>query len=246
MFQKYRLLVGMLVGIFTFSSFATSLPDTEKGNNHIPWWVWILALFVLVFLLAWWWEQHEQVTASDTNRLQGTQQETKPASNNKTQVDGAPKTELAGIATPLSPMAVSPVSEQLDQSPSESVAPAVKTVAASTEERLPAAETTPESAIPVAAANVPAVSKEKVIEPDNLKKIEGIGPKIASVLNEAGIMTFQQLADTDVETLRSILDAPRFRLADPSTWPEQAALAAKGAWEALKTLQEDLKGGRRG
>ena len=82
--------------------------------------------------------------------------------------------------------------------------------------------------------------------PDDLKIIEGIGPKISSLLNAAGITTFAQLAGADVGRLRRILaDANLTRLADPGTWPEQAALAARGDWDALKALTENLKGGRR-
>jgi predicted flap endonuclease-1-like 5' DNA nuclease len=83
--------------------------------------------------------------------------------------------------------------------------------------------------------------------PDNLIVIEGIGPKIAAVLNAAGIQTFAQLADTDPETIRKILfDAdPRLaRLGDPTTWPQQAKLAAAGDMVGLQTLQDSLKGGR--
>ncbi len=90
------------------------------------------------------------------------------------------------------------------------------------------------------AAEVPAP-----LEPDDLKKIEGIGPKTERILNEHGIMTFAQLAATSEETLQAILDEAGFRLGDPGTWAEQAALAAKGDWEALETLQDALKGGRR-
>jgi predicted flap endonuclease-1-like 5' DNA nuclease len=85
-------------------------------------------------------------------------------------------------------------------------------------------------------------------EADDLKRIEGIGPKISSVLQAAGITTFAQLADADVEQLRQILEAadPRLlRLADPASWPEQAGLAAGGEWDALSALQNQLKGGRR-
>jgi predicted flap endonuclease-1-like 5' DNA nuclease len=92
-----------------------------------------------------------------------------------------------------------------------------------------------------------AVKAEAPAKPDDLKRIEGIGPKIAKLLNEAGITTFAQLAQTDVETLRQILAKAgrRFALASPETWPEQAALAAQGDWEALAQLQDSLKGGRR-
>jgi predicted flap endonuclease-1-like 5' DNA nuclease len=83
---------------------------------------------------------------------------------------------------------------------------------------------------------------------DDLKLIEGIGPKISSVLRAGGITTFAHLASTDVDQIRQILEAadPRLlRLADPRTWPEQAGLAADGNWEALEKLQDDLYGGRR-
>lgn len=84
--------------------------------------------------------------------------------------------------------------------------------------------------------------------PDDLTRIEGIGPKIAGVLQAAGISTFAQLAEADPEQLSQILHEadPRLgRLADPGTWPEQAALAAGEEWEAHKALTESLRGGRR-
>jgi predicted flap endonuclease-1-like 5' DNA nuclease len=85
-------------------------------------------------------------------------------------------------------------------------------------------------------------------EPDDLKRIEGIGPKISSVLQAAGIATFAQLAEAGVEQLEKILEAADpnlLRLADPTSWPEQAKLAADGEWEVLEKLQDELKGGRR-
>lgn len=82
--------------------------------------------------------------------------------------------------------------------------------------------------------------------PDDLTRIEGIGPKISSLLQAAGITTFAQLAATDVSRLKEILAEARLAaLADPTTWPEQARLAAAGEWEALRRLQAELKGGRR-
>lgn len=81
--------------------------------------------------------------------------------------------------------------------------------------------------------------------PDDLKRIEGIGPKISSVLQKAGIMTFAQLAAADADQLRQILRDAGVRVADPTTWPEQAGLAAVGRWDGLAALQVTLKGGRR-
>jgi hypothetical protein len=80
--------------------------------------------------------------------------------------------------------------------------------------------------------------------PDDLVIIEGIGPKIAEILNAAGITTFNQLAATDVSRLREILDQAGLRLADPASWPEQARLASTGDQAALQALQDRLKAGR--
>lgn len=90
---------------------------------------------------------------------------------------------------------------------------------------------------------VPAVMPA---QPDDLEIIEGIGPKIARVLRDAGITTFAQLAGTEVSRLDEILREVNLRnIANPTTWPEQAKLAAAGDWEAFKKLTAELKGGRR-
>ncbi len=82
--------------------------------------------------------------------------------------------------------------------------------------------------------------------PDDLKKVEGIGPKIEELCNQIGIWTFEALASTPVERLQSMLDeaGPRFRIANPDTWPRQAELAASGKWDELKEYQDFLSGGR--
>ncbi len=80
---------------------------------------------------------------------------------------------------------------------------------------------------------------------ERLERIEGIGPKVASLLNEAGIRTFAQLAEADVERLSQILQENRLNFINPSTWPEQARLAADGRWQELEALHNELKAGRR-
>ncbi|MPR32174.1 hypothetical protein [Salmonirosea aquatica] len=81
---------------------------------------------------------------------------------------------------------------------------------------------------------------------DNLKLVEGIGPKIEGLLNADGIKTFAKLAATNPQHIAGLLSAagPRFQIHDPETWPQQAALARDGKWEELKELQEKLVGGR--
>ena len=85
---------------------------------------------------------------------------------------------------------------------------------------------------------------ETPAEPDDLKKIEGIGPKVAGLLNENGITTFAQLGDTPVEKLDEILAANKLQMMHPVSWPQQAKLAADGDWEALEKMQDELRGGR--
>lgn len=83
---------------------------------------------------------------------------------------------------------------------------------------------------------------------DNLALIEGIGPKIAELLVNAGIATFAALAATRPAVIQGILDraGPHYALAVPTTWPKQAGLAARGAWGELRRWQDELIGGRPG
>jgi predicted flap endonuclease-1-like 5' DNA nuclease len=84
----------------------------------------------------------------------------------------------------------------------------------------------------------------KVYKIDNFTLIEGIGPKINEILHNNSIYTFSQLASTEAEKIKSILLAVGNRLADPTTWGEQAALIAANKMTELKALQDKLKGGK--
>jgi predicted flap endonuclease-1-like 5' DNA nuclease len=91
--------------------------------------------------------------------------------------------------------------------------------------------------------NIPTNSPN---DPRDLKIIEGIGPKTEELLKENAITNWIELSKTDVEHLRAILrskGAP-FSILDPTTWPEQARLAANAEWERLKQYQDYLIGGR--
>jgi predicted flap endonuclease-1-like 5' DNA nuclease len=80
---------------------------------------------------------------------------------------------------------------------------------------------------------------------DDFTIIEGIGPKINNILHGAGIRTFTDLTQADVDSLRQILLDAGLRINNPGTWPQQAALAAAGQWDELKALQTQLSAGRR-
>lgn len=83
---------------------------------------------------------------------------------------------------------------------------------------------------------------------DDLTRIEGVGPKVASLLNQQGIHSYAQLSKARPDQLHALLSAagPTYQLAEASaeSWPEQARLAAAGRWTELLNLQDELKGGR--
>ena len=91
-----------------------------------------------------------------------------------------------------------------------------------------------------------ATAAAVVTETNDLKIVEGIGPKIEKLCNEIGIWTFAGLATTPVERLQQMLDAagPAYLTADPGTWPRQAELAADGKWDELKEYQDFLSSGK--
>ena len=87
----------------------------------------------------------------------------------------------------------------------------------------------------------------KPVVVDDLKVVEGIGPAVEEVLHGAGISNWTALASCTPQQLRAILDAggSQYAMHDPATWPQQAVLAIGGHWDALRALQDGLRGGRR-
>lgn len=81
---------------------------------------------------------------------------------------------------------------------------------------------------------------------DDLTLVEGIGPKIAELLTQAGITTFAQLANAKPTAIKSILETAgkRYQMHDPATWPKQAALARDGKTAELAKWQGELKAGK--
>jgi len=81
---------------------------------------------------------------------------------------------------------------------------------------------------------------------DDLRKIEGIGPKIQELLNNAGIYSFKELSKSSRDFIKNLLNeaGPQFRIHEPESWPHQAKLAATGEWDELEKYQEFLIAGR--
>jgi len=98
-------------------------------------------------------------------------------------------------------------------------------------------------------SEAPKMEQEASNKPDSddLKKIEGIGPKIESLLNEEGIYTYQDIIDAGPDKIKEILlkSGPQYKVHDPSTWDEQAQLAMDEKWDDLLQMQSKLKGGKK-
>ena len=132
----------------------------------------------------------------------------------------------------------------LEVSPEETITDVAETIvlgSRSTEEV--AEENTEEAATE---EEEPAFNPFSKYKKDDLKIIEGIGPKISIVLTNAGLYTWQKLANSNADDLKKILAKAgnRFKIHDPSTWPQQAEFAAKGNWAKLKEYQDYLVGGK--
>lgn len=116
-------------------------------------------------------------------------------------------------------------------------------VVAAPAEEAPVAEKTKAKTSASAKITLPSGKKVKA---DDLKLVEGIGPKIEGLLHAAGIKTWADLAGAATDRMRAILDEAgnQYNMHDPSTWAKQAQLANDGKWEELETYQDHLKGGK--
>jgi predicted flap endonuclease-1-like 5' DNA nuclease len=106
--------------------------------------------------------------------------------------------------------------------------------------------TTKESIKKATAKKIAKPADKKAVVADDLRKMEGIGKKIASLLNKAGIVTYKDLAKTTIKNLNSILEEAgnEYKMHNPASWPKQAKLAASRKWEELAVLQSQLKAGK--
>lgn len=104
----------------------------------------------------------------------------------------------------------------------------------------PTATTSKNTAMPIATGSVSGK--------DNLKIIEGIGPKVEELLSRNNIRSFSDLESLPYEKLSQILrqENGKFQmlLISAYTWSKQASIAKDGDMEALKKYQDTLSSGR--
>ncbi len=198
-----------------------SLIQNSTDQSDIPFWLIPVVFFIalaIIFLLHIF-EENEAADASHDDHGHGTDD----AQTEAVTVDDTPSVEAEEAV-------------EIEEAVSKDI-PAE-----------PAADVSRAVGVEVADESIEEEVVEEAAEliPDDLRKVEGIGPKISGILNDAGIFTFAQLAAKTVAELEKIVrEDAGIRIAFPDTWPEQAALAAAGEWDTLDVLQDELKGGRR-
>ena len=107
----------------------------------------------------------------------------------------------------------------------------------------------------IAAAGIAAIAYDsdtsfavlgKKWKQDDLKIVEGIGPKIEELYHNAGIKTWKQLSETPVSKSKEILNAAgdKYKMHNPSTWARQSEMCYLGQWKELKAWQDSLDGGK--
>jgi predicted flap endonuclease-1-like 5' DNA nuclease len=101
------------------------------------------------------------------------------------------------------------------------------------------------AALPAAEKQHNNTSNSRNSTKDDLQVIEGIGPKIERILNNSGIHTWRELANTPISNLQNILGRAgnKFKMHDPSSWPQQSILAHTGKWKELQHWQDGLHKG---
>ncbi len=86
----------------------------------------------------------------------------------------------------------------------------------------------------------------KTIKQDDLKVIEGIGPKIEGMFKDGGIKTWKALSQASVAQCQEILDGggDRYKVHNPASWPMQAKMCYEGQWADLLKWQDEHDHGK--
>ena len=238
--------LGLLLGT-GLAAGGPLMADQERRGPLICLWV-ALASVVLAIALWWWFNRRRK-----GRRVPGGEKGIEAAPQVKALVPkaGAEATQPKPVLetrTPQVAVAAPEVEAPAPEAGEEAAQPEpeVETEAPQAQIAVPRAEM-PAPDVEATPTTVEAPSPEATPpQPDDLKVIEGIGPKISGILQAAGVATFTQLAALDPQHVREMLaEGGLLAPANPDTWPKQAALPAEGKWEDLRALQSTLRGGRR-
>ena len=193
--------------------------EVEERNTD---WLMLAIFFLVLALVFWLWIMREQQSAEEeAGDALDAAEETLKKLEDKAAAQSAtgpePEPEVEAAAPEPEPVAEV-----------EAVAPA------------------PEPVAKVKATPAPAPKAATSSEPDDLTRVEGIGPKYAEILNAAGVNTFAQIAAMSENEIVDLIKSNGGRKSKSmGTWAEQAKLAAAGDWDGLAKLQDELNGGSR-
>lgn len=174
------------------------------------WLLYVIALFIGVATAFWAWAASglEESIADNFNAEDGLLQKA-----------GEPVRPAAVPAEPAPP----PVAAPPKPKPA-AVKPAV-TPPAAPSKPVAKAETKADSPVPAGRPNIPAA----VGEPDNLRLIKGVGPKLNTLLNSLGVTRFDQIAEwkeAEIVEVDKHLDTFSGRITRDA-WIDQAKFLAK-------------------
>ncbi len=90
-----------------------------------------------------------------------------------------------------------------------------------------------------------AEAEKLTVIKDDLTLIEGIDSKVSKLLSVAGIKSYAALSEKSQDDIKSILSrgGSNYLNYDPTTWTDQAQLAADGNWSKLNEMKDKLKYG---
>jgi predicted flap endonuclease-1-like 5' DNA nuclease len=218
MLASSSLMIGLLLGV-------NAMARPEKDANLLMW-----AIFFLIAAISFWfWVSREQRTAEEAaedaiDAAEGIKKKVEIKSADDKPAPSAARSDSTPPQTP----------EPRAAAPTPPPAPA-----AARSDSTPTPRPEPDAPVPAAGSASPAVA-------DDLTRIEGIGPKIASILLAAGIDSFAKLAAMSEDAVLATVKAGGLRITpNVNTWAEQAKLAANGDWDGLARLQQSLRGGKR-
>lgn len=235
-------LIGSLFVMSLLAACAGSAQSTTSTQSRQGG-IWIFLIFLVLAFFFWWWlrqSDNQPESLSTHFKEQG-------QANSADKSRSVPDFENGDAKTASAVMV--PRTEVAKETVANVSTPAV------------------DSSAPVSGAAISVVGKDAIIEDpvrvarmtekqkkaskrsaageDDFTIVEGIGPKINGLLHSAGILTFTELANTEVAKLREILAINSLHIHDPGTWPEQSDLAARGQWAELEQLQSMLVAGKR-
>ena len=88
----------------------------------------------------------------------------------------------------------------------------------------------------------PSRRRPRPAAPDDLTQLNGIGPRISSILSDGGVTTYAELEHTDPSDLRKIIaQSGALPPSSLDTWPTQASYAVRGDWQGLASYNNSHK-----